>query len=125
MPKGKLMRVIVCGGRDRISVADREMVWRRLSQFHKAYPITELMQGGASGVDRHAAEWGFEHPDMIVRTFAADWTAHGRAAGPIRNQAMFDRQPNAIIVFPGGNGTANMTAIAERALFSNIIRFIN
>ena len=42
-------------------------------------------------------------------TFEANWREFGKAAGPIRNQAMIvDGRPNMIFAFRGGRGTADM-----------------
>jgi hypothetical protein len=50
-------------------------------------PGTTIIHGAARGADSIAgdvaAELGF-----TVRAYPADWSAHGRAAGPIRNAAM-------------------------------------
>jgi hypothetical protein len=46
--------------------------------------------------------------------YPADWTRHGKAAGPKRNQLMLDKEkPDLVIAFPGGKGTADMVARAK------------
>jgi hypothetical protein len=46
----------------------------------------------------------------------ADWKAHGRAAGPIRNQRMIDEhRPELVVAAPGGRGTADMVRRARAA----------
>ena len=45
----------------------------------------------------------------------ADWTKHGKAAGPIRNQKMLDECPDLVVAFPGGKGTADMVRRAMKA----------
>jgi hypothetical protein len=77
------MRVLVCGGRD---YADRQRVDEVLCEL----PIAVLTEGGASGADRLAREWAIKHGVEVV-TFTAAWQRHGRAAGPLRNQAMLKR----------------------------------
>lgn len=96
------MRIIVTGGR---AYDDRAAVSRALSD---AVPdprehIT-LVHGDARGADRLAASvaaragWTTEaHP--VTR---ADWRTHGKAAGPIRNQAMADLGADLCIAFAGG-----------------------
>lgn len=103
------MKVIVCGGRDNW---DWDGLWRALNAIHKRTPITHLMHGGATGVDQMAYVWAAER--MIdVTVFRADWKAHGRAAGPIRNGHMLDQKPDLLIALPGGRGTADMVRQAE------------
>ena len=62
-----------------------------------------------------AAAWAAGR-GIPVEVCKADWQGLGRAAGPIRNQQMLDEgQPDLVIAFPGGIGTANMTALAAKA----------
>ncbi len=42
----------------------------------------------------------------------ANWDFFNRAAGPIRNRNMLMLNPTAVLVFPGGTGTANMKKVA-------------
>lgn len=77
---------------------------------------TVLVHGAAPGVDRQAAYiwkgWGLEdepHP--------AQWEAHGKAAGPIRNQEMVDLGADLCLAFihPDSVGTVHCARIAEAA----------
>lgn len=106
------MRVIVCGGRD---YADRDTAFAALDRFRAAHGLTCVIQGGAPGADRLAYEWG--HSRMVmVEHVPADWKAHGKAAGPMRNQQMVGiHRPDAVIAFPGGRGTADMIKRAKAA----------
>lgn len=103
------MKILVCGGRtyDR---ADR--VEKALSELHAVRGFTQLIHGGALGADTLAARWAFRH-SVPATAFPADWTAHGSAAGPIRNQAMADELPGLVVAFPGGRGTADMVRRAQ------------
>ena len=106
------MKVIVCGGRGFRSVAQ---VFRELDRLHKEYNFTELMQGGAKGVDTFAREWAVTYPAIKRWVCKADWDRHGKSAGPIRNRRMLEWEPDLVVAFPGGKGTANMVAQADRA----------
>lgn len=105
------MKVIVCGGRD---FANRAYVWSKLDQVHAKTAITSLMQGGAAGVDRLAAEWRVAKgiPGFVCRP---DWEKHGKAAGPIRNARMLEWKPDLVVSFPGGRGTQDMIKQAKAA----------
>jgi len=105
------MRILVCGGRD---FPHRDLVHDWLDSFHEAQPVTELIHGGASGVDTYAAEWGRER-GLRVFCCKADWEKHGPAAGPIRNARMLEWKPDVVIAFPGGRGTENMVSLAMKA----------
>ena len=104
------MRVLVCGGRDFDDGYVLECTLNRLK-----IPPTHIIEGGASGADHLAALWAGFH-SVPHTTFQADWKAHGRAAGPIRNQQMIDEgKPDLVIAFPGGKGTADMVRKARAA----------
>ena len=49
-----------------------------------------------------------------VNIFPADWKAHGKAAGPIRNRDMA-KHADQVVLFPGGRGTENMYQEAKKA----------
>lgn len=105
-------RIIVCGGRD-YSDADRLAVV--LQRYHDRFGISVLMEGGATGADTLAREWAHKS-GILVATFPADWEKHGPAAGPIRNAFMLESgEPDAVVAFPGGRGTADMVSKAEAA----------
>lgn len=101
-------RVIVTGGRD---YDDYETVAATLSEIRP----TVVAEGGASGADRLAAIWC--HETLTEHeAFPADWAKFGRAAGPIRNEAMLrEFEPDLVVAFPGGRGTAHMVSIAREA----------
>jgi predicted polyphosphate/ATP-dependent NAD kinase len=106
------MRMLACGGRD---YSDRHRVYEFLDAWHAEEPITILIAGGANGADALAVDWA-RYRKVLYRVFAADWEMHGRAAGPIRNQRMIDEgKPDAVVVFPGGRGTADMILRANKA----------
>jgi hypothetical protein len=99
------LRILVCGGRD---YTDRARVERILDRVHSERGIAAIIQGAARGADQLAAEWGWDR-GVTVCSYAADWQAHGKKAGAIRNQRMIDEgKPSAVIAFPGGTGTADM-----------------
>lgn len=106
------MRVLVCGGRD---YTDRMAVFGVLDGLHRRDGITTIIQGGATGADEIAMRWALD-TDVNILTYGADWKAHGKAAGPKRNQQMIDEgKPDMVVAFPGGRGTADMTSRAVAA----------
>lgn len=60
-----------------------------------------------SGVDALCEAWARSR-DVALIGHPADWDAHGRAAGPIRNKKMAQGGLSGLVAFPGGRGTANM-----------------
>ncbi len=107
------MRVLVCGGRD---YHDRSAVERALWKLDaELWPIRVVLHGGASGADAEGMLWAVG-AGRAALAFPADWTKHGKAAGPIRNQQMLDEGvPDLVLAFPGGRGTADMVRRAKRA----------
>lgn len=106
------MKVIVCGGRD---LTDMAWVARQMDAIHTTDAIHTLIQGGATGADRLARRWAYT-VGIKVKEYPADWSTHGPAAGPIRNQQMLDAErPDLVVAFPGGRGTADMVRRAKAA----------
>lgn len=106
------MRVLVCGGRNYDDLVGVSLV---LDTMHVQRPFTALIEGGAKGADVCAATWAW-HVGVPIERFPADWTTHGKAAGPIRNQRMIDEgKPDLVVAFPGGRGTADMVRRAKAA----------
>jgi predicted Rossmann-fold nucleotide-binding protein len=105
-------KVLVCGGRDYADYAD---VRDRLDWFHHQYGISVIIHGAAHGADALAQKWAVER-EIPYYGVPAKWKAHGRKAGPLRNQEMLDTtKPDALVAFPGGRGTADMVKRAEDA----------
>ena len=102
------MRVVVCGGRD---YANRSAVGGVLGMLHDGVTI---VHGAAPGADSLAAEEAALR-GLDVEAHPADWAAHGKAAGPIRNQRMLDAGADLVIAFPGGRGTADMVRRSSEA----------
>lgn len=106
------MRLLVCGGRD---FTDTKLAYCVLDDLHKKRLIGTIIEGDARGADRIAGYWARKNRVTDLK-FPADWKAHGRAAGPIRNKKMLDEgKPDMVLAFPGGRGTANMIKQARGA----------
>ena len=122
------MRIIVCGGRDfgeipdstprerrdiALEQADRERAF--LVSTLGSLGVTEMASGGASGADDYAHQWAIAR-GIPAQVFRARWKQEGLAAGPIRNARMLaEFKPDAVVAFPGGRGTADMTRKAGEA----------
>ena len=106
------MRVLVCGGRN---FSDYGSIERTLDALHAATPIAVVITGAAPGADLMADAWARANK-IAAELYPAKWDVQGRAAGPIRNQEMIEHaKPDLVVAFPGGKGTADMAARAERA----------
>lgn len=106
------MRILVCGGRD---LDDKEFIFSTLDALDKEVGIHYVITGGARGADYWANCWASHHKKE-VSVFPAQWEKFGKGAGIIRNKQMLDYgQPEMIVAFPGGRGTADMVKRAKKA----------
>lgn len=103
------MRLVIAGSRSG-SLSPNGRRW--LDALLAANRITEVVSGGAPGIDAAGEAWAASHSIPVSR-FPADWRKHGRAAGPIRNEAMAI-YADAVALFPGGRGTASMRQQAQK-----------
>ena len=103
---------LICGGRD---FSDQALFDQVMSDIIGMYGMPrKVVHGDALGADQMAAAWANRHA-IEVCAVPADWQAHGRAAGPIRNEEMLTKQrPRRVIAFPGGRGTADMVERARK-----------
>ena len=73
-----------------------------------------VIHGGARGADQLAGAWAKER-QVSYKTYPAQWDRYGKSAGFRRNEQMLNEgNPDLIIAFPGGNGTAHMMRIARQ-----------
>ncbi len=102
------MKLIVAGGRDyHFTEADYQI----LTAIIEINNVTEIIQGGATGIDKCAKTFALDS-DLICVEFPADWYTFGKSAGPLRNVQMA-KYADALLVFPGGIGTQSMLKIAR------------
>lgn len=105
------MKILVCGGR---TYSDRLHLFETLDALHAKKPIELLINGGANGADSLAADWAASR-SVPCHTEYAKWRKYGKEAGPRRNRAMLVYEPDLVVAFPGGIGTASMCHLAEKA----------
>jgi hypothetical protein len=112
------MKVLVCGSR---SWGLIEPIRQRLSVLPEG---SEIIHGGAGGADERAQviarELGIDQ-----KVYWPNWSRYGNAAGPIRNIAMLDEDPDLVIAFWDGVSRGTMNTIVEaekRGIPTEIIR---
>ena len=116
--------VIVSGGRN---FREKNYVFQMLTEFHNGLlgPIELLVTGAAKGVDRIALLWAMEN-EVEFHGMPAKWSQYGKKAGPYRNENMLiEHNPDAVLLFPGGPGTANMKKLANTFKVSHIVEYPN
>ena len=105
------MKVLVCGDHNWKSGT---MILNRLKQLPKD---TIIIHGGCRGADTIAGECA-KTLGFSTWVFETKWEQFGKAARPIRNQAMLDAGPDLVIAFHDdlekSEGTADMVKRAGK-----------
>ncbi|SHG27748.1 Protein of unknown function [Desulfacinum infernum DSM 9756] len=103
------MRTIVAGSR---TINDPEIISEAIRQ--SGFQITELVSGGARGVDRLGEAWARRN-GVPIRVFRADWKRYGRGAGVLRNTQMAEYADALVAVWDGeSRGTLDMIQKARK-----------
>lgn len=107
------MRLIIAGGRYfKPSIHHTQWLNRLNDELVAAgTPLTQVLSGKAAGADQFGEMWAAEHA-IPVAEFPPDWVAYGKSAGPRRNRQMAENA-DAVVLFPGGDGTQSMFDIAR------------
>ena len=114
---------LVCGGRRFDDYDGLREVLTSLARHRGGVPA-QVVHGNAGGIDATGKTFGADKLGglwasrlaITVTAVPANWRKHGPSAGPIRNQKMLDDfEPELVIAFPGGKGTADMIRRAREA----------
>jgi hypothetical protein len=104
---------IVCGSRDWTDGASIHTAMNQAIHDKRIPEWEMLVVGSDRGADWWAWQWALKR-EMPAMVFPARWSDEGRAAGPRRNQRMYNwAQPVVTLAFPGGRGTASMIGVAR------------
>lgn len=103
------MKTIIAGSRDiRFPIVVKQAI------ITSGFDITEVVCGGAKGVDGLGESWALQN-GIPVKHFPADWSQHGKSAGYKRNVLMGDYADALIAVWDGASkGTNHMINIATK-----------
>ena len=104
------MKVIIAGGRH---ITDTAVVVKAIED--SGFDITEVVQGGATGVDKIAKDYA-TIKNLPCKEFKAEWDYYGKSAGCIRNSIMSKYADALILVWDGqSRGSWNMRDTMEKA----------
>lgn len=107
------MKVLICGSRDYEEVAPILWILYGLTYHDKNLILVEGEAEGADSISREVAyhlNETFPRLNIEVRKYPADWSKHGRAAGPIRNRKQFDTErPDVVVGFSNDIGSSKGT----------------
>jgi hypothetical protein len=110
------MKLAIVGSRDYHNYIT---IKSAVDQIRKHVEVTEIVSGGAPGVDALAKRYAEEEKIKYVE-FPADWKSYGKAAGPMRNQQIVD-YCDKVVAFPadhspGTNDTIKRATNVEKLL---------
>jgi hypothetical protein len=112
------MKVIIAGSRN----LGFDALIRALYHCEFTQDITEVVCGGAKGIDKAGKEWA-EVCEIPVKMFPAEWDKYGRAAGHLRNEEMAKYADALIAVWDGVSpGTGNMV---KNAVKYDLLTFVH
>lgn len=95
-----------------IKIASQKELLKRINEGVKI--ITEVISGGANGVDKLGEKWAKEQ-NIPIKRFPANWDKYGRKAGYLRNVEMAEYSDALIAVYDGkSKGTKHMIDIAKK-----------
>ena len=106
--------VIVSGGRD---YGEIDRMWKLLDNIHGIRHIGLLCHGACKygGADLHAENWA-KSREVDYLGMPAKFTTQGPSGGPQRNAGLLKYcDPDLVLCFPGGAGTADMLKKARKA----------
>lgn len=110
------MKVVIAGSR---GITRYRVVVEAITRFQlrpdnpQGVLITEVVSGGAKGVDKLGERWAIERHIPITR-FVPDWS-QGLKGGPIRNEQMAQYADALIAVWDGySRGTKDMISQARK-----------
>lgn len=83
-----------------------------------------VLCGMAQGADKLAYHWAIDHGFKVLE-YPADWTKHGKSAGPIRNEEMAKNADMLVAFWDGKSpGTKDMILRAiEHGLEIHVFRY--
>lgn len=103
------MKTIIAGSRE---ITSTHVV--RLAVEESGFAISEIVSGGARGVDRIGI-WVAESFNLPIKVMDADWELNGKSAGFIRNISMAEYADALIAVWDGkSSGTKHMIEEAKK-----------
>jgi hypothetical protein len=97
------VKIIIAGSR---TIHDYDAVVQAMEDCE--WIPTEIVSGGAFGVDALGEEWAQRHGVPVTR-FNADWSKYKKAAGFLRNEEMADYSDALVAIWNGrSKGTQHM-----------------
>ena len=104
------MKVIIAGSR---TINDLSLI--QLTVDESGFQVSEVVCGGARGVDDLGRKWAGNGNRIPVKLFPADWITYGKSAGYLRNRQMAEYADALIAIWDGkSKGTMHMINLATK-----------
>jgi tRNA-splicing ligase RtcB len=108
------MKLVIFGSRGITDIAEVE---RAVAASGVLPQVTEIISGGAKGVDTLAQQYA-EQCGIPFRLFPPDWEKHGNSAGARRNEEMAAHADFGVAVWDGkSRGTEHMIGLMQGRVF--------
>ncbi|MEM9450537.1 MAG: DUF2493 domain-containing protein [Cyanobacteria bacterium P01_E01_bin.6] len=121
----RTIRCIIAGSR---SFGDYGLLKSRCDRIFSNTSLSdlEIVSGTANGADKLGERYAQER-NIPIKLMPADWSNHGKRAGPMRNQAMAKYATHAVVFWDGrSRGTKNMIELADaKGLNYRIIYYLH
>lgn len=111
------MKVIVAGSR---TITDERLIFQLIREL--PWRITEIVSGGARGVDTIASSFASLN-SVPFKLFKADWDKYGRSAGMIRNNEMANYADCAFVAIANNSSGSQHMIDCMRKLGKPVIVF--
>jgi hypothetical protein len=99
------MKLVIFGSRE---ITDMSHLEAAIEAAGVLPQVTEIVSGGARGVDTLAIAYAKAH-GLPYKIFPADWQKYGYRAGPLRNKQMANYADYGVAIWDGqSRGTKNM-----------------
>jgi len=115
------MKTIIAGSRNYIKSIEAFVILDKIVPKE----TTEIVSGGAKGVDRIGEEWARKE-GIPIKQFIPDWSGLGKSAGYRRNVEMAEYADCLVAFWDGkSRGTKHMIDIAEKQGLPVTVEMIN
>lgn len=97
--------------------------YERFCEFVQNYSISEVISGGAKGIDSYAARFAHEKKLPLVE-FKPNYSSYGRTAPIVRNSLIVNAA-DGVIAFPSKTSRGTLDTINKALSVGKILRVVH
>ena len=90
--------------------------------YLQSYPISEVISGGAKGIDSFAARFAHER-NLPLTEFRPDYSSYGKAAPIVRN-SLIVAAADRVIAFPNSASHGTLDTIKKSRMAGKLLKII-